>query len=329
MLLGGWFVLVTPTVRPGRHRAKRTVDRGIDGPWLGLRRSWLHERLRATMEDVQRAELADFLRHRRASLRPADVGLAPGVRRRTPGLRREEVAQLVGMSADYYTRLEQRRGPQPSEQIIAAIARGLRLTLDERDHLFRLAGHHAPRRVLRSDHVSPPLRRVLDRLDTPALVLTDLGETLAQNPLSVALMGDHSRYSGMARSAVYRWFTDPAEREHYPAGDHAHQGRLQVAQLRAAVGSGGNRTRATGLVEALQAASPEFAELWARHEVLQRFEDQKVLRHAEVGEVAVDCQALFTEDQSQVLLVLTPTVGTDAAAKLELIGVLGNQLFVS
>lgn len=280
------------------------------------------------MGGVQRADLSDFLRHRRASLRPVDVGLPPGVRRRTPGLRREEVAQLVGMSADYYTRLEQQRGPQPSEQIVAAIARGLRLTLDERDHLFRLAGHHAPRRVLRSDHVSPPLLRVLDRLDTPALVLTDLGETLAQNPLSVTLMGDHSNFTGMARSAVYRWFTNSEEREHYPARDRAHQGRLQVAQLRAAVGSGANRTRAAALVAALQTASPEFAELWSRREVLQRFEDQKVLQHPEVGEIAVDCQALFTEDQSQVLLVLTPTVGTDAAAKLELLGVLGNQLFV-
>ena len=91
-----------------------------------------------------RAELADFLRTRREALQPEDVGLPRGARRRTAGLRREEVAALCGMSADYYSRLEQERGPHPSEQMLAAIARGLRLSLDERDHLFRLAGH--PRR---------------------------------------------------------------------------------------------------------------------------------------------------------------------------------------
>jgi transcriptional regulator with XRE-family HTH domain len=184
---------------------------------------------------MNRAGVAEFLRTRRDALRPADVGLTPGPRRRAPGLRRDEVAALVGMSTDYYVRLEQARGPQPSEQMLAAIARALRLTLDERDYLFRLAGRTAPARTPLDGHVAPQLMRVLDRLtDTPALILTAALETLAQNDLAVALLGDHAQYAGIARSSVYRWFTDPAERAVYPAEDRDRQSRAQVASLRAA-----------------------------------------------------------------------------------------------
>src|SRR5438105_6597266 len=145
-------------------------------------------------DGMDRTGLGEFLRHRRETLRPRDVGLAEGPRRRTKGLRREEVAQLAGMSTDYYARLEQQRAPQPSVQITSALARALRLTLDERDHLFGLIGHNAPARFQRSEHVSPALMRVLDRLDdTPAMVHSDLVDTLAMNPLAVALLGDHTR----------------------------------------------------------------------------------------------------------------------------------------
>ena len=124
----------------------------------------------------------------------------------TAGLRREEVAALTGMSTDYYTRLEQQRGPQPSQQMLTALARGLRLSLEERDHLFRLAGHGTPSRVRRTEHVPPGVMRVLDRLvDTPAQVVTDLGVTLVQNRLAVALLGDQTSFDGLARSAYYRW----------------------------------------------------------------------------------------------------------------------------
>src|SRR6478752_8640757 len=170
---------------------------------------------------MDRAQLADFLRRRREALQPEDVGLRRGSRRRTAGLRREEVAELSDMSTDYYSRLEQARGPQPSEQMLAAMARGLRLTLDERDHLFRLAGHTAPARALRSDHISPGIMRILDRLaDTPAQVMTELGETLAQTPAARALFGDETRFEGFARSVGYRWFTDAAVRAVYPPEDH-------------------------------------------------------------------------------------------------------------
>jgi len=111
-----------------------------------------------------RAELADFLRTRREALQPEDVGMPRGARRRTGGLRREEVAALSGMSADYYSRIEQQRGPHPSEQMLGALARGLRLSLDERDHLFQLGGYPSPRRAGRADHVDAGLMRILDPL---------------------------------------------------------------------------------------------------------------------------------------------------------------------
>ena len=277
---------------------------------------------------MDRPQLADFLRRRREALQPGDVGLPAGPRRRAPGLRREEVAALTGMSTDYYARLEQQRGPQPSEQMVAALARSLRLTLDERDHLFRLTGHHAPVRVRRSEHVSPALLRVFDRLeDTPALILSDLADTLVQNRLARALFGDETAYTGLARSAVYRWFTMPGARRHYPERDHAHQSRLQVAGLRAAVTAGGTDARAQEMVRRLLAGSAEFREVWDRHEVGKRFDDTKTLVHPELGEIPVDCQALFTENQAQVLLVLTAAPGTEAAQKLQLLSVIGEQDF--
>jgi transcriptional regulator with XRE-family HTH domain len=277
---------------------------------------------------MDRPALADFLRRRREELRPTDVGLPAGARRRTRGLRREEVAALAAMSTDYYTRLEQQRGPQPSEQMLAALARALRLTGDERDYLFRVAGHNAPAPVTAAAHVAPALLRVLDRLsDTPALILSSLGETLVQNRMAEALFGDQEGYTGLARSEIYRWFTDPAERLRYPEDDRDRQSRAQVANLRAAYGSMGPRSRAGELVRALTKASPEFAVRWERHEVAKRFEDHKILLHPELGAIEVDCQVLFTEDQSQALLVLTAPPHTEGYEKLQLLAVLGQENF--
>jgi len=274
-----------------------------------------------------RPALADFLRTRREQLRPEDVGLPTGARRRAPGLRREEVAQLAAISTDYVTRLEQQRGPQPSEQLLASLARALRLSRDERDYLYRVAGHSAPDRTATSAHVSPALLRVLDRLgDTPALVLSDLGETLVQNRMAAALLGDRSGFSGVDRSEIYRWFVyGESARLHYPESDRPRQSRALVASLRVAYGTQGPRSRAGELVRMLTAASAEFAEIWDRHEVATRFEDHKVLIHPEVGAIELDCQALFTEDQSQCLLVLTAPPRTEAAEKLALLAVLGTQ----
>lgn len=277
---------------------------------------------------MDRAALADFLRRRRETLQPGDVGLPDGVRRRAPGLRREEVASLAAMSTDYYTRIEQQRGPQPSEQMLASLARALRLTNGERDYLFGLAGRNAPTSVSTAAHVAPALLRVLDRLDdTPALVLSNLGETLVQNRLATALFGDRSRHTGLARSEIYRWFTDPDERLRYPEDDRARQSRAQVASLRVAYGAMGPQSRAGELLRALQNASAEFAELWEQHEVGKRFADHKILIHPELGPIEVDCQVLFTEDQSQALLVLTAPRGSEGYEKIQLLGVLGQQTF--
>ena len=270
-------------------------------------------------------ELANFLLRRREALKPSDVGLPNGSRRRVAGLRREEVANLSSMSTDYYTRLEQQRGPQPSEQMLASLARGLHLTLDERDHLFRLAGHEAPARIFREERVSPPLMRVLERLDdTPSQVVTDL-ETLVQNRLAVALLGDQTHFTGLARSVVYRWFTDPRERDRYPEADHDHQSRVQVSDLRASLTRGSADTHAAAIVKRLREESSEFARLWDRHEVAARTEGHKVIVHPELGDIELDTQKLYTQNQAQALLVFTAPLGTESHDKLKLLSVIDAQ----
>jgi transcriptional regulator with XRE-family HTH domain len=276
---------------------------------------------------MDREALAGFLAARRRSISPADVGLPAGTRRRTPGLRREEVAQLATMSVDYVTRLEQKRGPQPSTAMLAALARALRLTADERDYLFRVSGHSAPDRSVAHSYVAPGLLRVLDRIrDVPAMIISDLAEPLVQNEPARALFGDASLLEGWERSAIFQWFAHPETcRGMYPASDHARQSRAQVATLRAAYGATGPRSRAGELARVLHDRSEEFAELWDAQIVARRFEDHKVVVHPEVGAIEVDCQALFTEDETQVLLVLTAAPHTEDASKLELLSVLGTQ----
>ncbi|SDO69399.1 Helix-turn-helix domain-containing protein [Nakamurella panacisegetis] len=277
---------------------------------------------------MRATELAEFLRRRREALRPEDVGLVTGSRRRVVGMRREEVAAQVGMSVNYYTRLEQGRGPQPSISMLGAIARAMRLTNDERDYLYRVAGHAAPDRALESAHVAPGLLRVLDRLhDTPALILSPLLETLVANDMAIALFGDHTARTGLDRYDVYRWFTDPAAREVYPAADHERQSRAVVANLRVAYGQMGPRSRAAEIVRVLQNRSPQFAALWDRHEVARRFEDHKVLIHPQLGPLELDCQALFTEDGAQTLLTLTAAPRSAASEQLALLAVVGAQPF--
>ena len=199
---------------------------------------------------IDRPALAEFLRLRRESLQPADVGLPRGQRRRTTGLRREEVASLSHMSTDYYARLEQERGPQPSEQMIAAIAQGLHLSLAERDHLYRLAGHAAPSRGASSEHISPGLLRIFDRLqDTPAEIVTELGETLRQTALGAALTGDLTSFTGESRSIGYRWFTDVETRARYAPEDHEHLTRLFASGLRGTLTLRGPTSRAAQITE--------------------------------------------------------------------------------
>lgn len=276
--------------------------------------------------EIDRAGLAGFLRRRRESLQPEDVGLPRGQRRRTSGLRREEVAALSHMSTDYYSRLERERGPQPSEQMIASIAQGLHLSLAERDHLFRLAGHTPPTRGVASEHISPGLQRMFDRLqDTPAEIVTELGESLRQTPLGVALTGDLTSYRGPARSIGYRWFTDPAARELYAPEDHEFLSRLWVSGLREVATLRGTGSRAAEYVELLLAQSEEFRSVWELHEVGVRPRDVKHFVHPELGTLELACQTLLDPAQSHSLLVYTAVPGSESAEKLELLSVIGAQ----
>lgn len=273
---------------------------------------------------IDRAALAEFLVRRRGALQPEDVGLLRGQRRRTQGLRREEVAGLCHMSTDYYSRLEQERGPQPSEQMIASIAQGLHLSLDERDHLFRLAGHQPPVRGSSSDHISPGMLRIFDRLtDTPAEIVTELGETLRQTPLGIALVGDLCRYAGPARSIGYRWFTDPSARDIYPRKDHEFYSRMYVSGLRGVLALRGPGSAAARFAELLAAQSEEFRVLWDQHEVGIRPREVKRYRHPDVGSLELNCQILLDPDQSHTLLVYTAAPGSESYEKLQVLSVIG------
>ncbi|UMB70640.1 helix-turn-helix transcriptional regulator [Mycobacterium paraterrae] len=274
---------------------------------------------------IDRPGLAEFLLRRREALQPEDVGLPRGQRRRTVGLRREEVAALCHMSTDYYSRLEQERGPQPSGQMIASIAQGLHLSRDERDHLFRLAGHQPPPRGSGTDHISPGMLRIFDRLtDTPAEIVTELGETLRQTPLGIALVGDSSRHSGPSRSIGYRWFTDPTARCLYPPEDHGFYSRMYVAGLRGVLALRGPESTAARLAELLDAQSEEFRSLWKEHEVGIKPRAVKRYDHPEVGRLELNCQTLLDPDESHALLVYTAVPGSETHEKLRLLSVIST-----
>ncbi|CAL9550864.1 hypothetical protein SUDANB121_04452 [Nocardiopsis dassonvillei] len=275
---------------------------------------------------IDRTGLAEFLRSRREALQPEDVGMLRGRRRRTKGLRREEVAVLCHMSTDYYSRLEQERGPQPSHQMLASIAQGLHLSLDERDHLFRLAGHNPPARGAVSEHVSPGLLRILDRLDdTPAEIVTELGETLRQSPMGVALTGDTTRFTGPERSIGYRWFTDPGSRLLYAPEEHAFLSRMYASGLRQVLTLRGPDSPAAHLAELLLERSGEFRRVWEEHEVGVRPHEVKHFVHPEVGALELHCQRLVDPDQSHSLLVYTAVPGSESHERLRLLSVIGAQ----
>jgi hypothetical protein len=210
--------------------------------------------------------------------------------------------------------------------MVASIAQGLHLSLDERDHLFRLAGHQPPARGTASEHVSPGMLRIFDRLqDTPAEIVTELGETLRQTPIGVALVGDLSRYTGPSRSLGYRWFTDPAVRARYAPESHERLSRVWASGLREIATLRGPGSRAAEYADLLLAESDEFRELWERHEVGVRPEGTKCYLHPEVGRIEVLCQTLMDPDQSHRLLVYTAEPGSESAERLQLLSVIGAQ----
>ena len=273
------------------------------------------------------AELGVFLRSRRERIRPEDVGYVSGPRRRVAGLRREEVAQLAGASVDYYNELERGAGSQPSEQMLAALARALRLTRDERDYLFHLAGRPVPAETGRAAHVRPGMLDLLSRLpSTPAQVITDLHVTLVQNRLAVALLGEQMSLRGNSASFIYRWFTDAAARHLYPEPDHAAHSRAFVADLRAAAAARpAHDTETTAMIAELQECSDEFAALWVQHDVAVRRNDRKRIVHPQLGVIEVNCLNLFSEDGRQRLLWFTPALGTDSADALDMLAAIGSQ----
>jgi transcriptional regulator with XRE-family HTH domain len=275
---------------------------------------------------VNRTELADFVRRVRERIRPEEVGLATGPRRRTPGLRREEVAQLAGMSVDYVVRLEQARAPRPSDQMLTALARALRLDDAERDHLFWLAGRPPPRRSGHTTHVRPAVLRLLNDLrDSAAFVVSDLGQFLAMNDLAKALLGDQTVYTGRESSAAWRWFTMPTARDRYPGEDHDKHSRVRVAELRAAAARRAGDPDVEELVAALLDASDEFARLWAEHDVNVPRDRRKRLIHPTVGLVDVDCETLLTPEQDQAVVLLTARPDTEAVEQLRLLQVIGLE----
>ncbi|QKV91560.1 helix-turn-helix domain-containing protein [Streptomyces sp. NA02950] len=282
---------------------------------------------------MPRSELADFLRRCRARLTPADVGLTPGPRRRTPGLRREEVARLAGMSADYCTRLEQGRGPRPSRRMLTALARALRLTDPERDHLFRLAGEEPPHDPATSGHIRPGLLRVLDRLyDTPAQVVTDWGEVLAQNTMAAALFGDLTARPPGDRNLVRSFFTrrtgpglpeTAGEREERE--ERQDRARNLVADLRAALTARPDDPGPAALVAELRAGSQEFTALWEAGAAAVRRSSIRRFRHPVVGDLELESEVLLSADHAQRLIVYTARPGSTAAERLELLAVVGLQ----
>lgn len=278
---------------------------------------------------MQRDQLADFLRRRRAAVRPAEVGLADGPRRRTTGLRREEVAMLAGISVDYVVRLEQARSSRPSTQLLGALARALQLSDDERDHLFRLAGHEPSPAAGTARLARAGLVRMLGLLgDTPATVMSDVGEALAQNRMSMLLFGDQREFTGDRRYLAYRWFTEPGARAIHPPEEQERHGRALVADLRAVAGRRPGDADVVRLVERLRTVSAEFRRLWDDHRVAVRRMDRKTLCHPRVGALLMDCETLVTPDLGQLLLVLTPA-DAETRERLELLAVLGVEQFAS
>jgi transcriptional regulator with XRE-family HTH domain len=266
-----------------------------------------------------RTELARFLRSRRDALTPAQVGLPPGVRRRTPGLRRDEVAALASMSTNYYERLEQARGPRPSPTVLAAIARGLRLSAEEREHLYLLAEQPLPAQGDRRGELDGALVITMDSLTatTIAMIVDDLGTVLAQNRLSVEVFGRLAGQADHADNMVWRWFTDPAWRASWaPTDMHDAIATGFVADLRALAAQRGHDPATARFVDELGAASDEFAQIWDQHDVYRMQAGFEVLRHPQVGRLALECGVLRGETPGQRLFVFRAAPGTPTGGRL-------------
>ncbi len=277
---------------------------------------------------MDKQELGAFLRSRRERLRPEDVGLPSGPRRRTPGLRREEVAVLAHISTEYYVRLEQGRAPRPSGEVLAGIAGALRLSDAESGHLHVLAGTAPVRTGLHRRDVRPSILALLERLpQTAAFVTSAAFEVLAWNDLAAALMEDFAGLAPEDRNLARRAFLGPARpgATLYGISDGAEFRHHAVLELRAVLARYPSDPAVTGLIEELRDGSPEFARLWERHDVQAAPMLTKTFRHPVVGEITVDCDALTLTDRDQHLVLYTAPPGSHGAEALALLNVLGTE----
>lgn len=277
---------------------------------------------------MDKQELGAFLRSRRERLRPQDVGLPSGPRRRTPGLRREEVAVLAHMSTEYYVRLEQGRAPRPSGDVLAAIAGALRLTDAESDHLHTLAGTAPNRTGLHRRDVRPSVLALLQRLpQTAGFVMSATCEILAWNDLAAALMEDFAPLASEDRNLARRAFPgpQPGEANLYGISDAADFRLSVVMQLRTTFARYPADPAVSGLIDELRDTSPDFARLWDRHDVQAAPMLTKTFRHPAVGDVTVDCDTLTLADRDQYLVLFTAPPGSPGAEALALLNVLGTE----
>jgi transcriptional regulator with XRE-family HTH domain len=263
-------------------------------------------------ERERRQTLADFLRQRRARLSPSDVGLPSGTRRRTPGLRREEVAQLANIGISWYVWLEQGRDVHPSEQVLESIAQALRLTLNERRHLFLLARQPLPSPTPPSDEsISPALQSMLDNLDpAPAYVMGQRFDYLAWNKGADALFSISEASSPYDRNLIWRLFTSQTMR----GRPHWEQvARATLAEFRAASANYPGDRWFEEMIEDLKQISPEFCRWWPLHDVRGALDGHKVMQHPIMGHLEFEhltLQVLTNPDIS--IMVYSPDAVTHA-----------------
>ncbi len=267
-------------------------------------------------------DLAGCLRAWRDRLSPAEAGLPAGSQRRAPGLRREEVAHLAGLSVDYLARLEQGRAVNPSPSVLAPLARALRLSDAEAAHLYRVAGHAEPGGGRINRHITPGVQRVLDRLaDVPVVVVDPAWEIVALNPLARALIGETG--GNIAR----RVFSDEPSRFERSTKEQERLEAEAVADLHDALGRYPEDELLRRLVDDLRRDSPRFAELWEQHPVAVRAADRKTIVHPEAGPITVDCDVLTVEGSNLRLIVYTVPPGSADADALALVAAIGLQTF--
>jgi transcriptional regulator with XRE-family HTH domain len=255
---------------------------------------------------MDRQQLADFLKTRRAALKPGDVGLPEGPRRRTPGLRRQEVAQLAGISVEYYIRLEQARGPKPSRQVLGALARALMLVHDERAHLYHLVDER-PDTSAAVREVPQTIRNLLAGLDDyPAYVVNAAYDMVAWNAVADRLMGWLSQLAPDQRNILRTNFSGPHAAAALADPHYAGFLRQCVADVRASLARDPGDAVLRALVDELLRSSPEFGELWADHEVGVRTVQTKRVVHKEHGPLEFDCQVLEVPGSCYRLIFYVP-----------------------